>query len=272
MLQHIVQQSTPSAAALLADGALGTELQKRGLPPGTPADRWSLENPAAVAAVHAAYVAAGSDVVLTNTLNANHAGLAGWDAARIAALNREAVALARGSGARWVVASLGPGADAAQVGALAGAGVDGWWIETQLALADATRIVRLCEGPLPCLVSFSFHRADGLTQAGETAAEVARQMEAAGVTAVGVNCGAGLEGALATLTAMAEATTLPLLLKPNAGVPALVKGRWHYPLAPVAWATAMAELRGMVPQLRVMGGCCGTTPAHIARLAATLAR
>jgi 5-methyltetrahydrofolate--homocysteine methyltransferase len=239
-------QRLSTGPPLLADGAMGTMLQQVGLPPGTPSAPWTLTHPGLVAAVHAAYVAVGCELLLTNTLNTE-----------AAALNEAAVRLARQSGARWVAGSLGPGAGASQVDALLRAGVDLLWLETQLSLEESLRSVALCQAAsdLPRVVTFSFHREDGLTHAGEHAAEVARALEAAGASVVGLNCGAGLRGIAARLAEMSSACALPLALKPNAGLPALDERQW---------ASALVAL--LTPRVRLLGGCCGSTPAALAML------
>lgn len=249
-----------SGPPLIADGALGTMLQTAGLPVGTPSDTWTLSHPDEVLAVHAAYVAAGSQIVLTNTLNAHPPALSPEETA---AVNHAAVTLARQSGARWVAGSLGPGAEVSQAQALAQAGVDLFWVETQMSLDAAMQTIVACQraSAAPIFVTFSFHREDDLTQAGETAAEVARALAASGVAAVGLNCGLGLEGAHARLLEMAGACSLPLALKPNVGLPRQDGERWAYRFAPQAWADAVGAT--LISQVRVVGGCCGTTPAHI---------
>lgn len=248
---------------LLADGAMGTMLQTMGLPVGAAADEWVETHPAAVAALHERYVAAGSQLVLTNTLNAHEGN---FPVERVAALNRAAVALARRSGARWVAGSLGPGAGEMQARALAQAGVDIFWIETQLSLPQALATVAACQraGAAPIVVTFSFHRPDGRTQAGETGTEVGHALAAAGVAAIGANCGLAPMGLAERLTELAQSSPLPLVLKPSAGLPVQEGERWHYPTPPEAWASEVAALCG--PRVRVVGGCCGTTPTHLAAL------
>jgi methionine synthase I (cobalamin-dependent) len=238
-------------------------LQQAGLPPGTASATWTASHPDEVQAVHAAYVAAGSQIVLTNTLNA-HPSLV--PAEEAFTLNRATVALARQSGTRWVAGSLGPGAEATQARALADAGIDLFWIETQLSLEEALQTVAACQqvGSAPIIVTFSFHRDDGRTQAGETAAEVASTLEQCGVTAVGLNCGNALADARQRLREMADACSLPLVLKPNAGLPRQAGDHWVYDLSPDEWVGEIVE--ALVPQVRLVGGCCGTTPAHILAL------
>jgi methionine synthase I (cobalamin-dependent) len=241
---------------------MGTMLQQRGLPPGTFSATWTASHPDEVQAVHAAYIAAGSQLVLTNTLNAHPPLVSAEEALH---LNRAAVALARQSGARWVAGSLGPGAEAAQAHALA-AGVDLFWIETQLSLEEALRTVVACQqvGSAPIVVTFSFYRDDGRTHAGETAAKVASTLEQYGVAAIGLNCGNALAGARQRLREMADACSLPLVIKPNAGLPRQAGGLWVYDLFPDEWANQIVD--ALVPQVRLVGGCCGTTPAHILAL------
>jgi methionine synthase I (cobalamin-dependent) len=238
-------------------------LQQAGLPVGTASYTWSASHPGKVRAVHAAYVAAGSQVVLTNTLNA-HPPLVSVEEALT--FNRAAVTLSRQSGARWVAGSLGPGAEATQAQALADAGVDLFWIETQLSLDETLRTVVACQqvGSAPMVVTFSFHRDDGRTHAGETAAEVASTLEQYGVAAVGLNCGNGLAGACQRLQEMVDACSLPLVIKPNAGLPRQAGSYWVYDLSPDEWVGEIVE--ALVPQVRLIGGCCGTTPAHILAL------
>jgi 5-methyltetrahydrofolate--homocysteine methyltransferase len=249
-----------SGPLILADGAMGTMLQQRGLPPGEWSARWSLSHPEQVSAVHRAYVAAGSEVVLTNSFGAHERA---FSAAEVAAINAAAVRLARDSGARWVAGSLGPGAGMSQVTALASAGVDLFWLETQLGRRQAVDTIATCRASapgIPIIVTFSFHRADGRTQLGEEISHVAAAMETVGVAAVGLNCGNGLAGVCGVVEALAGATSLPLVVKPNAGLP--------HPTEASAWA---AELRAaLIPQVRLLGGCCGATPDHLATLQALL--
>lgn len=242
-------------APLVADGAMGTMLQAAGLMPGDWAAPWSLSHPEAVRATHAAYVAAGADLLLTNSFGATEQ-----------AILRASVAVARQAEARYVVGSLGPGADENEATPLAEAGVDALWLETQLSLADALDSLRACQrvAPhLPLIVTFSFHRPDSLSHAGDSPATIARALAENGATAIGANCGVGPPPLAPILAAMADACSLPLALKPNAG-PATA------PLGPAEWVAALSPL--LVPRVRIVGGCCGTTPAHIAALAAIVRR
>lgn len=257
--------NTLHTTRLIADGAMGTELQKRGLPVYTPADRWVLTHSDDVLAVHRAYVEAGSQVVLTNTLNANASTFTAEEATTI---NHKAVEVARQSGSAWVAGSVGPRGDETQIRALADSGVDALWLETQMNLADVERLIAICQRvtSLPIVVSFSFHRPDGLTHAGDTPQTIAETLTTPGVDALGANCGNGLDILPAILQSLRENTTLPLILKPNAGIPVVTNDVITYPLTAASWAAKMREI--LLPDVHLVGGCCGTTPAYIRELCA----
>lgn len=249
---------------LLADGAIGTELQKRGLPLYTSADEWSLTHPDEVLAVHRAYVAAGCDIVLTNSMTANATTHTPEDAI---AINRAAVALARQSGASWVAGSMGPGADELQATALAEAGVDFFWLETQLGIApvlDSIAACRRAHATLPIVVTFSFHQPTAITRSGESAIEIAKSLAESEISAIGVNCGNGLLHLESVLTDFAENTTLPLIIKPNAGIPILDEQHLNYQVSPQEWVESLRLF--LTPRIHIVGGCCGTTPAHLVLL------
>jgi 5-methyltetrahydrofolate--homocysteine methyltransferase len=253
---------------LLADGAMASELQKRGLPLYTAADQWSLAHPEEVLAVHQAYVAAGCDIVLTNTLTANATTYTPEDAT---AINRAAVALARQSGATWVAGSMGPGADDSQATALAEAGVDLFWLETQLSLAqvlDSIAACRRANATLPIIVTFSFHQPTAITHAGESVAEIGKTLTKCGVSALGANCGNGFIHLETVLSQFSANTTLPLVLKPNAGIPIPENHELKYETSPQEWAEHLCSL--MIPQVSIIGGCCGTTSAHLTTIHAQL--
>lgn len=273
---------------LVLDGATGTNLQMRGLPIGTPSDLWVLDNPEQVLALHSDFIAAGSDVILTNTFGSSrlhlaHAGLE----ARFEETNRRAVALARQAAAATdalVGGSLGPLGEmlepsgtltadvaeaeyAAQARLLAEAGVDVLVVETQFDLNEALAAVRGVRSvtDLPVVCSFSYDRGTR-TMMGVRPVQAAQALNEAGVSAVGVNCGRSLEDNLKVLTDLRAATSLPIWFKPNAGLPSTdADGRMRYDTTPEmmgghapAWIAAGASL---------MGGCCGTSPDHLRAIA-----
>jgi methionine synthase I (cobalamin-dependent) len=255
---------------LILDAAMGTRLVAQGLrlEDDDPC-LWNLTHPEAVLAIHHRDVAAGADVLVTNTFGANPAALArqaGRQAdADLAAINRAGVALARraaGPG-RFVVGSIGPTAAdgravAAQAALLQAAGVDALLFEThrldqaEAALEQLGRDEPAAEGActLPRLVS--------LIAWPDPADAAVRRLTARGAVALGVNCQDGMEPALALAERLRLSTGHPLIVKPAAGRPG-------GPLeSPDAFARAVARLKAIAPVL--VGGCCGTTETHLAAL------
>lgn len=272
-------------ALVLADGAWGTELARLGLPVGAAPELWNLERPEAVEAVARGYVEAGSEIILTNTFGGNRlklerAGLAG----RAAELNRAGVRISkRAAGGRALVfASVGPTGELLaplgertedefaacfreQIEALASAGADGLVVETMTDLAEARCALRAAREAcaLPVAVSMTFERgAQGFaTMMGVTPEAAARELDAAGADLVGANCGAGAADLVDVARAMRAATTRPLWIKPNAGLPELVGGETVYRESPEAMAAHVRDLAET--GAKVIGGCCGTGPEHI---------
>jgi 5-methyltetrahydrofolate--homocysteine methyltransferase len=273
---------------LVIDGATGTNLQARGLPVGMPSDIWVLDNPTDVLQLHRDFIAAGSDIILTNTFGSSrlhlaHAGLE----VRFEQTNQRAVELAREAAAGsdvLVGGSMGPLGEmvapvgmlseseaqaeyAAQARLLAEAGVDLLVIETQFDLKEAQAAVRGARlvTDLPLVCSFSYDR--GMrTMMGLRPAQAAEALAEAGVTAIGVNCGRSLEDNLKVLTELRAATSLPIWFKPNAGLPRNdSEGEMIYDTTPQmmaeqapVWVAAGASL---------IGGCCGTSPEHLRAVA-----
>jgi 5-methyltetrahydrofolate--homocysteine methyltransferase len=272
---------------VLADGAMGTMLFEAGLTSGEAPERWNLERPAVVREIHRAYRAAGARVLLTNTFGGNRFRLAlhGLDD-RVAELNRAGARLAadaaRAEGDAAVVAGdIGPSGGilaplgelarddavrgfAEQAAALAEGGVDLLWIETMSALEEveaALEGARRGAPGLPVVVTLSFDT-HGHTMMGVSPAQAATRLRALGAAAVGGNCGLGPAELLPAIGAMqAAAPDAVLVAKPNAGLPELVDGRPVFAGSPAE----MAEYarRFVAAGARVVGGCCGSTPAHL---------
>lgn len=276
---------------LVADGAWGTLLAKRGLAPGTAPERWNLERPDEVEGVARAYVEAGADIVLTNTFGGSRwklekAGLGG----RTAEVNRRGVELSkRAAGGRALVfASIGPTGDfvaplgtrtpaeflecfAEQIAACAQGGADGLVLETMTALEEARAALaaaRQAAPALPVAACMTFDRgARGYaTMMGVAPERAARDLDAAGADLVGSNCGAGIGAMVEVARLMKAATARPLWIKPNAGAPRLVDGRTVFRETPEEMASRVPDL--LAAGARVIGGCCGTTPDHIRAIAA----
>lgn len=283
-----------ASGPVAADGAMGTALIAAGLPAGMAPEAWLLADAgaAAVAAVHRAHVAAGARIVLTCTFGANPLRLAdGTAAGRTAEVCRTAAAVARAAAGPDVVVAgsigptgallapygdLDPGAArdafAAQAAALVAAGVDVLWVETMADLAEARAAVegaRAAAPGLPIVATLTFER--GRTLFGDRPEGVAAALAGLGVAAAGANCGTGFEAVLDVLPGFrAGAPGLPLVAKANAGRPAVgPDGTVTYPATPddaAAYARRAVELGASI-----VGGCCGTTAAHVAAIAGALA-
>jgi len=275
---------------IIGDGAFGTQLQARGLPPGMMPEKWNDENAEAVLAVHRGYIEAGADFITTNTFGANRIrlGEAGMGD-KVAEMNRLGVLLVRkivGDKA-WVAASVGPTGQlmepfgtlsialaeelyAEQVIALAEAGADLIIIETQHDVEEACAAVRMAKEKtdLPVFCSFAFNP-KGRTMMGLKPDVAAKRVQEAGGDVVGANCGDGPAAIIAALEGMEAATDLPLLAQSNAGIPQMGEN------AETIWDVTpeqMAEHARTFVSLgaRVVGGCCGTGPEHIAAIVAAL--
>ena len=272
-------------ARLLFDGAMGTMLQRRGLAvPGELPDLLCLKEPAAVTAIHAAYVEAGSQAVTTNTFGANGLKLGG--AASVEEVYGAAVACARDAGARYVAADIGPTGElldpygdleaeeayelfAAQARAAEAAGADLVIVETMADVnemrAAATAALENTELPVFATMTFTEH---GRTLMGDAPADVARSLEGMGVDALGVNCSLGPAELAPIVHEMLAATGKPLIVQANAGLPTLVDGETRYSISPLDYADAVGEL--VEAGVAIVGGCCGTDPAYIRELAKLL--
>lgn len=279
-------------SVIVADGAMGTMLQEAGLPAGKPGEMWVLERPEAIADVHRAYVDAGADLVLSCTFGASRprlerAGLAD----RLEEINRRAVEIARRVvGAQgYVAGDIGPMGEllaplgertyaevveifAEQTQALAEAGVDVIYIETMSSFEEAAAAVegaRRVAPALPLTVTLSFDT-KGRTSMGVRPGQAASDLLEMGVTALGANCGATLPMTEEAVRKMHEAAPAkPLIVKPNAGVPRMVDDEIVYDADPQEMA--VYAKRFLALGARIVGGCCGSKPDHIAAIAEAVA-
>lgn len=269
---------------LFFDGAMGTQLQQAGLPAGASPDEWNLTHPGAVLAIHKAYLEAGADVITTNTFGSNaprqkHSSL---NPAELAAAG---VKLAKQASAdfgveRFVAFDVGPlGEFIEPMGDLTEAEAEAFFcepieagaaerpdcilIETMCDLTEAlcaVRAAKACGGGLPVLCTLSYDP-KGRLMTGAALEDVVAALEEAGVSALGCNCGVGPEQLVALLPRFAACAHVPLVMQPNAGLPEYRDGQTMYLVGAEAFAAQMQRLfDGGVWGL---GGCCGTTPAHI---------
>lgn len=274
---------------LLLDGAMGTALLDAGLSAGEPLALAVLDHPDLVRRIHRAHIAAGARLILSHSFAANPVQLGRFALAdAVDAVNHAAVTLARGAAqgaarakgtAVWVAGGLGPivadapidpddlcRAFAEQAEALTAAGADLLWIETLGSLAELRAAVAGVRqvSPLPLVATFSFDH-EGRTRNGLTPSAAMRGAVDCGVVAAGANCGHSLEMTEQALRQMQRAAPqMPLVSKANAGLPQRCGERWHYPVSPDEFAAHGQRLRAM--GVRLIGGCCGTTAAHLRAL------
>lgn len=284
---------TLKSKTILADGAMGTMLHARGVGFDKCFDELNLTNPAAVAEIHRAYIEAGAELIITNTFSANRFKLSKHGLqADVAQINRAGVELAKRVVAAsfrdvWIAGDIGPlgvriapygrvkpeearEAFAEQVKALAESGADLIIIETMSDLYEIKEAITAAKenSPLPIIASVTFTR-DDRTLLGDDPAKVAHRLALAGADVIGVNCSGGPSQLLRILKQMRQAEpSAKFWVKPNAGWPEQVSGRIMYP--------ADAEYFGDYALLfreagaNIVGGCCGTTPQHIAAMKKSL--
>ena len=278
---------------LLCDGAMGTQLLARGLQPGECSDRWCIVHAVRVQAIHRDYFNAGSDMVTTNTFGATRSmlGRHGLEA-KVSEINIAGAQAARaGAGPDAIVlGDVGPFGDflepvgtvtepeleaifSEQIAALHEGGADGILIETMADPGEATVAVRVARrvADWPVLTTFAFSKiGDGSfrTMTGATVGQIAQTMRDAGVDALGANCGTSLslpEYVELARQLVAAAGPVAVILQPNAGSPGAGDRRSATP----------EEMGQVVPMLldagvRILGGCCGTTPLHISAIARSI--
>jgi len=291
MPQEDILSRLNSGCSIVADGAMGTMLQAAGLPAGMPPEGWLLENPGPVRDVHRAYIEAGADLILTCTFGGTRARLARKGLAeRVAEVNRRAVEIARQAAGSlaYVAGDVGPLGEflaplgrltyaqavemfAEQAAALAGAGVDVLYVETMSDLNEARAAVEGAQqagSGIPIFITLSFD-SHGRTNMGVRPEQAAEALLALGVSAFGANCGATLEmteGAVAKMHQVAPRAFL--VAKPNAGKPRLVGQETVYDATPEDMAEYAHKFVAL--GVRVVGGCCGSTPAHVRAIAAAV--
>ena len=279
-------------AVFVSDGATGTNLQQMGLPVGAAAEVWVLENPDAIRQLNQDFVNAGADILLTCTFGATRTRLEASNlASEFTNINRQAIEITQGvaKGKDILVGgSIGPtghmleplgtlsAAEAeadfsAQAQLLCEGGVDLIVIETQFDLNEASaavRGVRAVDSAIPLVVSFSYDRGTR-TMMGVDAQKMAATIGEMAVDILGVNCGRSLQENLQVLQELRQATAKPIWFKPNAGMPEMDDdGKPTYSVSPKemgAWVPIWMESGA-----QIVGGCCGTSPEHLAEIASVV--
>ena len=276
---------------LISDGAMGTFLHAQGLGPRECPESWCISHPEVVRGIAAAYIAAGSDIVETNSFGGNSFRLESYHLAdKVRELNVAAAALAREAmGSKgYVAASVGPTAQFVkgeggkisperlydsfreQVIALADGGADALCIETMTSLTEATQAVRAAKEntrlPVICTFTFDARPKGFFTMMGVTPERAAAGAVAAGADLVGANCGNGIDNMIEIARRMRAAVPgTPILIQANAGMPTVEEGKTVFKETPEYMASRVEEL--IRAGANIIGGCCGTTPEHIAAIA-----
>lgn len=270
---------------VILDGATGTNLQKAGMPTGVCPEQWILEHKEIMLKLQQDYVKAGSDIVYAPTFSGNRIKLAEYGLeTHIAEMNRELVALSKEAvnGQALVAGNLTmTGQQLYPMGTLKfetlvdiykeqasyiiEAGADLFVIETMMSLAETRAAViairELCD--LPILASMTYNE-DGRTLYGTDPTTAVVVLQSLGADAIGVNCSTGPEQMIPIVELMREVALIPILAKPNAGLPELIEEETVYKMTPEEFAEAGKML--VKAGAQIVGGCCGTTPEHIAAL------
>ncbi len=279
---------------LILDGATGTNLQKAGMPTGVCPEQWILEHPQVMVDLQTAYINAGSNIIYAPTFSGNRIKLEEYGlAAELESMNKKLVELSKEAVAKtgyraYVAGNLTmTGRQLYPVGkltleelidvykeqiqCLAAAGVDLLVVETMMSLAEARAALiaakEVCD--LPVIVSMTYNE-DGRTLFGTTPEAAVVVLQSLGADAVGVNCSTGPAEMIPLVERMRQYANVPILAKPNAGMPELVDGETLYAMTPEEFAEYGRQLAGAGAGL--IGGCCGTTKEHITALAQTVKR
>lgn len=280
---ELLNQVMCGQAIMLADGGMGSLIQQAGLSQihDVP-DLLNLTHADDICTLQRGYVEAGSDCIATNTFNSNRLKLANHDAS-VDELYAAAAQIARDAGAPLVAGDIGPTGSllaplgelsfeeaydifAEQARAACAAGCDLIFLETFADLLEAKAALLACldNTPLPVFVTMTFGE-DGRTFMGTTPAVAAATLSALGASAVGINCSLGPSEITPLVAQMAPHTRCPLMVQPNAGLPRIAEdGSTVYDVDPARFAQAMGAI--LEAGARIVGGCCGTTPAHITAL------
>jgi len=273
---------------LVSDGAWGTMLQAAGLTGGACPEEWNVTHPEEVKKVAKAYQDAGADIVLSNTFGGSGAKLKKVGLGdQVAKLNEAGARISiQGAPNCIVAASIGPTGEfmepvgdlteqqmeeiySEQIAAIFKGGVKALCIETMSAIDESVCVIRAAKKLNPncdviCTMTFEGSPKGYRTMMGVDCKRAAEELDAAGADVVGANCGNGPEQMIAITAEMRKYTKKPILIHANAGLPVLVGGKTTFKQTPEDMAAKVKDL--VNAGANIVGGCCGTTPAHIAAI------
>ena len=264
---------------LFFDGAMGTMLQHHGLKSGELAELWNISHSTIVTKIHREYIRAGADVITTNTFQANELTMKKYDIEKVI---HAGVICAKEAKSKFVALDVGPIGhllepygdisfdQAYQVfgrtmKAGENTGADLIVIETLSDLSEAKAAIQAAKDftNLPVFCTMNFQE-NGYTFMGHDAAMVTKTLQEYGVDALGINCSLGPDKMASIVETMLELSKAPVMVQANAGLPVIREGKPYYQMQPVQYADAVIE---MIKQgVRIVGGCCGTTPEYIKAL------
>ncbi|MFC1752233.1 homocysteine S-methyltransferase family protein [Thermoproteota archaeon] len=269
---------------IVLDGAIGTELQKRGMPTGACPEIWSIQNPDVVKAVHLDYMKSGSRIIYTCSFGANRCKLAQYDRQDVGAINKKLARLARSATNKDVLIAgdIGPTGKFVkpfgslefqeavdifkeQARGLLEGGVDLFVIETMMDIQEArAALIAVKEvSKLFTIVTMTFEE-DERTLNGTDPVTALITLQSLGADAVGCNCSSGPRDMIKLISQMKPFATVPLVAKPNAGTPKLVDGKTVFDMCAKTFASLTKKL--IREGVGLVGGCCGTTPQHVGEL------
>lgn len=271
---------------LISDGATGTWLQGHGLEPGDSPELFNLSNAKLITQMSREYFGAGSDMVLTNTFGGNKFMLTKYGQGEdVFQINKAAAENARNAieneSHQYVIGSVGPTGEfieplgsvsqekmrdvfVEQIEGMKSGGVDGVLIETMFALDEAQVAVEAAKSLnvfVMATMTFTLGPRGFFTMTGVTPERATKELEATGADVVGANCGNGIDNMILIAEMIQKSTTLPTLIHSNAGIPTLEKGNVKYPETPEYMKSRFCKLKEI--GVKIIGGCCGTTPHHI---------
>jgi 5-methyltetrahydrofolate--homocysteine methyltransferase len=280
-----ILEALSSGKKLVSDDAMGTELQRRGMNPGSCPEELNTTGREIVKSVYSDYFMAGSDIVETNSFGANRSRLTmhGFES-RVEEFCMHAAEIARSvcPPGKFVGGSIGPTGDiiepygdravddayaifAEQAKALAAGGVDCFFVETMMAIEEAEAAIRAAKDttglPVIATMTFELGNAGFRTMWGVDITSAVARLNEAGADVIGANCGKGYDEMIEIIREMRPLTHKPVIAQANAGIPDWVEGKAVYKETPEAIRTRVVELLDL--GVNIIGGCCGTGPDHI---------